>query len=502
MATDQQPSALADLESDLLDTPAAGTAAIRGSALRSAGYILGVLLSLVSVPLLIRHLGSVEYGRYVVAITLVTIVQGITDVGLGQIGVREYSTRAGAEREWLMRNLLGVRVALTSLGVLLATLFAIVAGYGHAVIIGTLLAGVAMVLTVIQGTFSVPLASQLRLGLVTALELLRQFLSVTAIVVLVVLGSRLLPFLAVNVPVAILVLAATAALIRGTMPLRPAFQRDEWLTLIRAVLPFAASVVIATFYLRITVLLLSLLASELQTGYYATAFAVISVLVAIPALTVGSTLPVLSRAARDDRERLRYVLERLMEVTLIVGAGLGIGLALGAHFVVQVLSGHSGGPSVTVLEIESLAIVTQFVGTTWQYGLLALHRHRDCLLISMIGLALSVVLTVVLVPLLHSAGAAVAFSGAEVAVAGCSLLLLLRVKPRMRFSWTVPAKVVLATALAACVALIPGLGSLPRSLIALVVYVAVLVLARAIPAELIEALPWRAGGEKGLAAGG
>ncbi len=198
--------------------------------------------------------------------------------------------------------------------------------------------------------------------------------------------------------------------------------------------PFAAAVVIATLYLRITVLLLSLLASEVQTGYYATAFAVISVLIAIPALTVGSTLPVLSRAARDDRERLRYVLERVMEVTLIVGAGIALSLALGAHFVVQVLSGHSGGPSVTILQIESLAIVTQFVGATWQYGLLALHRHRDCLIVSAAGLIASVVLTLVLVPTLHGSGAAVALLGGEILVAGASLAFLLRVPPRMSFS--------------------------------------------------------------------
>ena len=38
--------------------------------------------------------------------------------------------------------------------------------------------------------------------------------------------------------------------------------------------------------------------------------------------------------------------------------------------------GRRRRPAVTVLEIESLAILTQFVGSTWQYGLLALHRHR------------------------------------------------------------------------------------------------------------------------------
>ncbi len=490
MATEHEPS-VEELESDLLDTPAAGPAAIRGSALRTAGYVVGVLLSLISVPLLIRHLGSIEYGEYIVAITLVTIVQGVTDVGLGQIGVREYSTRSGSQRELLMRNLVGVRIALTSLGVLLATAFALVVGYGEAVVVGTFVAGLAMVLTVIQGTFAVPLASQLRLGLVTMLELLRQVLSVTAIVVLVVAGARMLPFLVVMLPVALIVLVATAAAVRGTMPLRPAFERREWLTLIRAVLPFAAAVAIGALYLRVTVLLLSLMSSKLQTGYYATAFAVISVLIAIPALTVGSTLPVISRAARDDAERLGYVLGRLMEVTLIVGAGLGLALALGAEFVVKVLSGGKG-PAVTVLQIESVAILTQFVGASWQYGLLALYRHRALLITSAMGLLASVLLSVALIPALDARGAAIAFSGAEVLVALMCLLFLRAARPDMSFSPRVPVRVLAATLLGLSVALVPGLGSLPQALLGITVYGVVLLLAGAIPRELFHALPGRA----------
>jgi O-antigen/teichoic acid export membrane protein len=489
MASEDHPTALAELESDLLDTPQAGPAAIRGSALRTAGYVVGVALSIVSVPLLIRHLGVVEYGRYVTVVSLVTIVQGITDVGLGQIGVREYSTRASAQRAQLMRNLLGVRFVLTAVGVLLATAFSGIAGYPDAVVWGTLLAGGAMVLTVLQGTFAVPLASQLRLGWVTALELLRQVLSVAGIVVLILAGAKLIGFFAVMVPVALVVLVATIVVVRGTMPLRPSFDRGEWLLLMRAVLPFAAAVVIASLYLRITVVLLSLLSTPLQTGYYASSFAVISVLIAIPALTVGSTLPVLARAARDDRERLAYVVERLVDVTLIAGVGIGVMLALGAEFVVRVLG--SGHPAVVLLQIEAVAIVTQFVGSAWQYGLLALHRHRSLLIISAAGLLVSVVLTLVLAPSLQARGAAIAFSGAEVVVASLSFAFLHVARPDVRFSLRVPARVLLAAAIACAVLVLPGLGSLADALLGGALFVLVLALTGAIPEELIEMLPGR-----------
>jgi O-antigen/teichoic acid export membrane protein len=388
-----------------------------------------------------------------------------------------------------MRNLIGVRFALTTAGVALATAFAAAAGYGHAVLLGTLLAGIGMVLAVVQGTFAVPLSAELRLGWVTALDLLRQVLSVAGIVILVLAGAKLVAFLAIALPVSIVVLLATLVLVRGTMPLRASFQGGEWSLLMRAVLPFAAAVVIGTLYLRVTVVLMSLLASGLQTGYYATSFTVISVLIAIPALTVGATLPVLARAARDDHERLAYVLQRLVEVTLIVGVALGLVLLLGADFIVHVLAGGKGvEPTIVVLQIQSLAIVTQFVGASWQYGLLAMHRHRALLLISAVGLAVSVCLTLGLVPALEAKGAAIAFTGAELVAAACAFASLRSARPDLRFSLRVPLRVLLAALLACAVALVPGLPSLAATVIGLVIYIGVLLLLRAIPVELMHAM--------------
>ena len=267
-----------EIERDLLDSAAAGPAAIRGSLLRAAGYGGGVLFSVISVSLLIRHLGVADFGRYVTVISLVTIVQGVTDAGLTAIGVREYAVLKRDERARLMRNLAGIRIALTSLGGLLATAFAAAAGYGQPLVLGTLLAGAGLVLVVMAGTYSVPLSATLRLGTVTALDVLRQLLTVLAIVGLVVAGAGLLPFFALAVPVGAVVVVVTVIVVRGSMPLRPTFEGKEWLRLARIVLPYAGASALGTIYFRVTIVGMSLIASELQTGYYATSYRVLEVL--------------------------------------------------------------------------------------------------------------------------------------------------------------------------------------------------------------------------------
>lgn len=89
LGVDDQPP----VQPDLLDTPQAGPAAVRGGAMRVVGYVAGVALSVGSSALLFRHLGVVDSGRYVTVLALIAIVLGVTDVGLTTIGVRELAVR-------------------------------------------------------------------------------------------------------------------------------------------------------------------------------------------------------------------------------------------------------------------------------------------------------------------------------------------------------------------------------------------------------------------------
>ena len=112
---------------DVLDTPAAGGHVIRGSVLRTGSYVAGMALGVLSAALMIRHLGVEDFGKYVVVTSLIGVVAGISEAGMSNIAVREYSTRSGLDRDRLMANLLGLRVAVTMVGMLGAALFAVLA---------------------------------------------------------------------------------------------------------------------------------------------------------------------------------------------------------------------------------------------------------------------------------------------------------------------------------------------------------------------------------------
>lgn len=127
----------------MLDSPAAGLLIVRGGALRGGAYLFGVLLSILTVPLMARHLGVEDYGRFVTVISLIAIVGAFTDAGLTNLGVRELATGEPGDRR-LLRNLLGLRVVLTMIGLVAATLFTVVARYPDVLVAGTVVVGAGL----------------------------------------------------------------------------------------------------------------------------------------------------------------------------------------------------------------------------------------------------------------------------------------------------------------------------------------------------------------------
>ena len=470
--------------SDLLDTPEAGPAAIRGGGLRIVSYGFGVLLSVASAAALFRHLGVDDAGRYVTVLALVTVAGGITDAGLAAIGMREVSVRDPAARAGFVRNLLGMRIALTLVGIAGATAFAAIAGYTSAMLVGTVLAGIGYVLQGMQSVLAVPLMAELRLGWVALLDLLKQVVTVVLIFALVIAGASLLPFLAIPIPAGIVIVLATAILVRREVPLVPAFHAGEWWSLLRDTIPYAAATAVGFIYFRVAIVIMSLVASARETGYFSASFRVIEVLTIVPQLLVGAAFPILARAARDDHVRLGYGVGRVLDVSVIVGAALAIGLILGAPFVIDVIAGSQFHPAEPVLRIQAVALVASFAAATFGYALLSLRLHREVLIMFLVALVLSSGLTIWLGSVDGAQGAAVATTCAELGLALAGAIVLARSKAGLRPPLGGVVKVVVAAAAALAPMLIPNFPTAARLVAGGCIYVVLLVALRAVPEEV------------------
>lgn len=473
------------LERDILDSPRAGARVIRGTAVRSAGYFTGLVLALVSAPLLTRHLGVADYGSYVVITSLIAIAMIFADAGLSAAGVREYAIRDPEGRNRLLQTLVAARLVAATVAGIGAVLLALLAGYEPVLVVGTVFGAVGLVLAIAQRTYAIPLSAALRLELVTALDLLRQASTVVGIIALVLGGAGLLAFYVLPIPVGLVVLAATLLGVKRYGGLRPRVKRQELLFLLGEMPAAAASALGGLFY-RVAIVMMSLLATAEQTGYFGLSLQVVDVFIPVTALICGSALPVLARAADTDRQRLAYGFRQLFDVSLILGIGSAFVLVAGAEPIVAFLGGADFEPAVPVLRIQGLAVATTFFVTLFGYMLWAVRARRQLVAGNLFGFGAAVLLTAALIPSWGAKGAAVAMLVAESLLAVWLGVALLGRRPDLRPSLRTPAKVALALAVAAGVALTP-IPPLSSVLLGAAAYLLILLGLRAIPFEI-----WRA----------
>ncbi len=478
MATLEQTAA-----SDLLSSDRAGPAAARGGTIRVAAFLAGSLFVLGAAALLFRHLGVVETGRYTTASSLGSVVLGLTDLGLTTIGVRELSVLHGARRAELARNLLGMRLLLTVLGGVLVTAFAF-AVYGRLLGLGVLVASCGVLAQNVQATLAVSLIARLRLGWVALLDFAR-YLAIAALIVLFVLaGAHLLAFLAVIAIAALIVLPPTVALVRADIPLRPSFDARVWRRLFGPVLAYSAATATATLYVRIAIVLVSVIADARQLGYFGVSYRMIEALLTLPTLLVGAAFPIFARAAREDPARLRYAISRVFDVALIVGAWVALSLAIGSHLIIEVVAGSRFMPAAPVLAFQGIAVGAVFVSSVWAYSLLSLGLHRTILIFNLSLLAAVAAAVAILAALDGAVGAAIGTAVVEIASALVGAAVLVHARPHLRMSLRMLPKVALAALIGATPALLGGVPVIGRVFLSTALYALALLMLEALPPDL------------------
>ncbi len=476
-----------------LDEPSAGARAIRGAAVRGGGFVAGSLLAALSAPLIFRALGVVGFGRYTTVISLIAVVAGVTEGGVTAVGVREYAVLDGPARARLMRNLLGMRIALTMIGCLVSVVFAVVAGYDSELVLGTAVGSALLFVGTLQVTYAVPLFATLVIGRQVIIDVVRQAVTVALIALLVLVGAGIVPFIAAQVPPALGALVFTVFMIRGRMPLVPAFDLAYWRRLLRDTFPVAAATAVHTIYFRSVIIVMSLVAPAVQTGLFATSYRVIEVVSGLPALVIGTVFPILARAASSDRDRLAYGFGRLFEVALIGGIWMTGVVALGAHLAVLAIGGSQAAPAAQVLRLQSITLLQAFTGSAIVFALLSLRRHRAMMLASIAALAVTVVSALVLAPLSGATGGALSAVLGELVLGVALLVPLLRGDSGVRLPLAAIPKIVLAAVLAGAAALIPGVPDLAAVTMFTVVYFGILARLGALPHEISHAFTERLG---------
>lgn len=490
-----QPTEIEPDPVDILDTPEAGGRVICGGALMSATYVVSLLLTAASVPVMIRALGVDDFGLYVTASSAVMIIAGVTEAGLNGIGTREYVAADGAARHRIQANLLGMRITLTVAGLAIGCGVMAALGYSGVIVAGTAIAGLGLLLTITQENWTIPLAGGLQWGWVSMLGVARAAVTAGLVVGIALVDGGVMAYFWISVAAGATVLGITGWKMRHALNWPPAADRPEWWRLMRDAIPYALATTVGILYFRIALMMLALVSTKAESGYYSAAFKIVELVGGFSGLIVGVAFPVLARAARDDLERLRYGLTKVLQTTVMVGSWFSLCIFVGAPLAIDLLAGPEFAPAVDVLRLQAVTLVAGFAVSALAYALLSLRQHAALLRASCVALVVSVILSLVLIPGNGAEGAAIATVVAEATLMLGYYVELARHQRDLRPSPLIWMRVLAALAPAVAVGLLVPVPDAVAVVLASIVYFGVLWAVRGIPEELWtalrEALPGR-----------
>jgi O-antigen/teichoic acid export membrane protein len=330
----------------------AGNVAATGGTVRLQTRFVGLLLSLGSTIVIVRYLTEAQFGELALIVALVTIVSGLSDLGLAGVGIREWIRHGVAERKLLLADLLGLRLVAICGASLLAIAFAIAVGYGRTVVVGMTFALVGTTFLALQGALTIPLVAELRQGLVGVLELLT--VAVQAVLQVVLVLKQLL----------------------------------------RESAAFAAAGAVSVVYLRVAVLIGPAFLTPSEFGAFSVAFRAVEPLTMLPSILTGALFPLLTHAALHDRMRLARGYDMLWRSTATLGA-LGAACVVGvAPLITLVFTGGRNPITVDAFVLLGCALGALVVGAAGMWALLAERRYRAVLAINVVALSCNVALTV------------------------------------------------------------------------------------------------------------
>jgi O-antigen/teichoic acid export membrane protein len=222
------------------------------------------------------------------------------------------------------------------------------------------------------------------------------------------------PSQALRIPIFFFLSTLLAALYGWTLfrrdygGLRPQFDLMFWKRALRESLPLGLAFMLLQVYYLTDTIVLGLLRGAVSVGLYSAAYKTAAFVLAVGGLFFETIFPVIARYHEHARERLPWLLNSVLRVTLLLSIPMAVGGTVLSRPILTGLYGREYGAATIAFRLLIWAVAIELLGLNWGYALMACDRTNGYLKAVGLGAGLSVILNVALVPKLGLMGAGLA----------------------------------------------------------------------------------------------
>jgi len=328
-----------------------------------------------------RYLGDEGFGRLFFAISYAALFGVFMSLGINTYLVKEVA-RCREDTPLLVGNVLLMKLLLSTVIYLASVGLIFLLPYDGEQRLAVIIIGLAGAL----GTVTLTLGSVYQgfeRMFVPNLALVLEKVVVTGLAVFLLFrGWGLIPVCWVYLAAALVNLAVCSAALGRIC--RPRFRIDmaTWRQIVTGSLPFLIWVVFSEIYIRIDVLMLSLMSGDRVVGWYGAAFRLYATLLFIPHIFNTAVFPALAGigggedSAEDEERRYVRATRRLMNYMMLFSVPIAAGTVMVAQSILLLLYGEGPFENSTIpLQIFGVSIF--FICLDVMLGTILITREKQ-----------------------------------------------------------------------------------------------------------------------------
>lgn len=401
--------------------------ALGNTAIMLVAQLITWSATLVTTAVLGTQLGAAAFGTLYLAMSFSLLFGVLVEFGLNQQLVRAIARDPDLAGPYLV-NALAIKLVLALVAYLAILLLIYWLDYSAEA--GRVIAVYCLILAFngLSTTFTAVYQGTQRVIYAAVGSIVEKVLVCLLAVVLLWLGFGVIAMSAVFVVGAAASAAMQGLYLRRVTKIELRVDHNVINSLVRSAIPFFAFWVLGSLYYRLDTILLSKLTDAAVLGWYGAAYRLFDTLVFLPNIVASAILfPILAQLSAQSRPALRRAMGKGLDIILIVGMPLSVGLLTLAEPIINFIYRQPEFVNaIPALQWLAIGLLLLYVNSILGVTLVSLNEERKLTLVAGLALVLNLGLNLALIPRFQHVAAAATTAATE----GFILAYLLAVLPR------------------------------------------------------------------------
>jgi O-antigen/teichoic acid export membrane protein len=406
---------------------------------------ISMILSMVLSIFIARLLGDLYFGHYSFAITFITLYTVFMDLGYDTLLVRDVARDKSLVNKYI-NNILSLRFLTSFIIFILMVLTINIMGYPEVVKNIVYLLGLSNILESLSNVFRTTFRAFEKMEYEAALTIILYTIRVSLGLGILFLGYGLLAVASVFILSSLInfLLSVIVCWIKFTR-FKLTFENDFFRHTIKIALPLAGLALFGFVFVRIDIIMLSIMKGDAVVGWYNAAYTILGAFTPIPQIIMSALFPLFSYYSVSSNESLLFAYRKSFKFLFLLGLPIAVGVFLISDKIILLFFGQNFFNTIIALQILSWDLFIKFLYLCALFVLISINKQKQILITVICTALLNIGLNIFLIPSYSYVGAAVATLITE------TFLLIVYLYLNHRYSYTIQINKTILSPILACI---------------------------------------------------